>query len=94
VAAVEHYPNCRSCDCGYASGLRFFKSLREVLEWAKENRRDYALSEVYGVKTGRVRFEVGYELGRHCCTGVTFKAKGLSIRTIDNGKGDLIWAAE
>ena len=91
VVASDYYPNCRSCDSGYYSQLLFFKNIKEILLWALENKSDYELKTVYSCKTGKELFEVGYEIGKHSCTGVYFEYKGLHIRTIDNGKGDLIW---
>lgn len=92
MAALEYFPNCRTCDGGFSGGLKFFDSVREVLTWALENIQEYELKEVHGTATGRIRFELGYEYGRHCCTGMKFKAKGLSMRTVDNGSGTRIWS--
>jgi len=94
VAALEYYPNCRSCDSGYFSSLKFFKSIKEALSFALENKNDYELKTIYSCKTGRESFEIQYHLGRHHCTGISFKHKGLNIRTVDNGRGELIWVRE
>ena len=92
VAALEHYPNCRSCDSGYPNGLKFFNSIREVLEMALRERDDMAIGEVHGTKSGKDRFYISYEIGRHSCIGLRFEAKGLKLRTIDNGSGKLVWS--
>lgn len=91
VAAVDYYPNCRSCDSGSYSYLKFFDSIKEILQHALEIKDDYEIKEVYSCKTGKQLFDVNYNLGRHHCTGIYFKHKGLHIGTEDNGKGELVW---
>lgn len=94
VVAVDYFPNCRSCDHGYYSGLLFFNSIKDILSYAVKEKDDYQLNMVYSCKNGEPLFEIGYETARHSCIGVFFEHRGLHIRTQDNGKGELVWARQ
>lgn len=94
VAAVSYYPNCRSCDRGSYSDLKFFNSIKDLLTWALNNKNEYEMEYVYSCKTGKELFDIGYELGRHSCTGVYFKHKGFHIKTQDDGRGNKIWVRQ
>jgi len=91
VCAVEYYPNCRVHDCGFYSRLEFFKSLRELMQGALQDKDEYEYCEIYN-RRGKCGFQIGYEYSNHSVSGLSLKVKGLKFRTIDDGSGKLIWA--
>ena len=90
VCSFEYFPNCRGCDGGYYGGLQFFKSFRELLVWALENKNYYEIQDIYNL-SGKYIGDITYELSSHSCSGLRMKLKYLKLRTYDNGNGKLEW---
>lgn len=91
---VESFPNCRACDGGYYSHIKFFNSLKELLEWALKTKDDYAIAEIHRVHNEKFDAFIKYELGQHRCNGIRFELRKMKLRTIDDGKGNLVWRRE
>lgn len=91
VVALMYFPNCRTCDAGFYTGLKFFNSLKDLLNFAKDEWYDYELTEIHITSSGKSIGRITYKTGYHSLEYLEFKAKYLTLRTKDDGKGNLVW---
>lgn len=92
VISTLSYHNCPVCDLGSPGyELKGYATIEEVMDFALIGYPDEAVDHVFDTIT-ESEYEFAYETGRHCFTGIIVKEKGTPIfRTIDDGKGVLIW---
>lgn len=92
IVVLEYNPNCPVHDPSWYDSLRFYDNLQDVLKDSISLMRDsYTIKEVYHNKKNN-KIEVDYHYSSHNYHGLTFKIKWLKLRTVDDGKGNLIWA--
>lgn len=104
IVHVEEHINCPIHGPGpFSRGLMFFKSIKDLLIFAKDNLNNYNIDRIYryNKKTDEARdltehdtFKLSYDYGRHVFNGVKFQYKGFKFRTKYDGKGNLIWCRE
>jgi len=90
ICPVEYYPNCRVHEGGFYDSVKFFENKKQLLDYALKFIVEYVILDIFNIK-GKSVGKVEYELGTHNCTGIRLRIKKENYRTIDNGKGNLIW---
>jgi len=93
LCPIEYYPNCRGHDGGYYNGVEFFKTTEDLLYYALKQIDEYVILDIYD-SSGRKVGKVEYEISSHRCSGIKITIDDKKYRTIDNGKGNLIWSRE
>lgn len=90
ITAIEYFWNCRTCDSGSYGGIKFYDSLKELLDFAKDNWNETELKDIH-TNTGKHLGKIEYKTGYHSLEYMEFKIKYLKLRTCDDGHGKLIW---
>lgn len=93
IYPIKYYPNCRGHDGGDYSSTKFFESKEQLLDFALKEINESEILEIYnsqGYKVGVVE----YELSSCKCSGIKIIIEDYKYRTIDDGKGTLIWDFE
>ena len=90
ICPVEWFPNCRTCDSGYYNQVKFFKTEKELLDYALKSMQDHEIMGIYN-PMGKKMGKLIYEKGHHKITGLIFISKNKQIRTVDDDNGKLIW---
>jgi hypothetical protein len=65
VCSVKDFPNCRVHDGGFDRGLRFFKTINQVIEEIIQNYSQEEFGDLYFVGTGVKIASITYEFQRH-----------------------------
>lgn len=92
VCAVQYYPNCRGHEAGYYHSLQFFKTFKDVLNYAIKEIAENELMWLHTIE-GHCKGRFIYEISGHSCSGIIFENTDgeHKLRTMDDGKGNLIW---
>jgi hypothetical protein len=91
VFSYEYFPNCPTHDGGLYHGLKSVETEEELLEFALKNLNYFHILDVLVVGDDD-EIEFDYESESHRYNGIKFfKDTKLVKRTVDDGKGSLIW---
>lgn len=92
VADTRFVMDCPKCDPIQPAGLKGFKSIDSLKEWALEKFPIYLVGELYDVLNKKPVHRFDYEYGRHSLLGILHYVDDVLVeRTVDNGQGVLIW---
>lgn len=92
VISTIIYNQCPTCHLGTPGySLQGFSTIHEIMDFALQNYPVGAVDLIFDNLDGP-NYEFFYETGRHCLTGIVMQENGKPVqRTIDNGRGVLIW---
>lgn len=95
IALVEYYPNCPSCDSGYASHLEFFNTTEEIMDYVlKTDGNEYQIKDIYVENKIDENIRVVYNTHRHSVHIISFHNYEESYKIVDDGKGNKIWSQQ
>jgi len=90
ICPIKYYPNCRGHDGGDYSSTKFFENKEQLLDFVLKEIDRTEILEIYnsqGYKVGNIE----YELSSCKCSGIKVTIEDYKYRTVDDGKGILIW---
>jgi hypothetical protein len=91
VYSIEYFPNCPVHEGGINRGLKKAKTLDEILDFTLNNLNEYGVTDVIDVESDD-EIMISYYTETHRFNGIGLFINNVLIkRTVDDGRGNLIW---